>query len=157
MVCISEKHKNQQQFPCSVGELLLHKPPMLLVGIILERSCLNEDNDTALVEATVPVDGPFVHENTILAEYLIEVAAQSIAAVDSFDARFENRTTTEGFLVGVDNFSIVRTPDPGDTLQIDLRQSFSFGDIKIYDCLLRLSGKQIGQGQIKIWQNSGKK
>lgn len=157
MASTSEKQKSQQRLPCSVGESLLHESPMLLVGRMLERSCLSEDNDTALVEVIVPVDGPFVLEDTILAEYLIEVAAQSIAAVDSFDARSKKITTTEGFLVGVDSFSIVRTPEPGDTVQIDLRKSFSFGDIKIFDCLLRLAGEQIGHGQIKIWQNSGKK
>ena len=74
--------------PLPARLLVPHRPPMLIIHQLLERN-----EDTALAESIVPTEGIFLDpQGGLLPEYFIEFIAQSIAAINGFDARKENRT-----------------------------------------------------------------
>ncbi|MBW2164233.1 MAG: hypothetical protein JRF43_07295, partial [Deltaproteobacteria bacterium] len=108
--------------PLPARLLVPHRPPMLIVNQLLERN-----EDTALAEAIVPTEGIFLDPQAgLLPEYFIELIAQSIAAINGFDARKENRPPLIGYLVGIDNFSWIDRARPGETLQVSIKKTFEF-------------------------------
>jgi len=134
--------------PLPARLLVPHRPPMLIVHRLLERN-----EDTALAEAIVPTEGIFLGpQGGLLPEYFIELIAQSIATINGFDARKENRPPLIGYLVGIDNFSWINRVRPGETLQINLKKTFEFQAVTI------MEGRVIGRnglvacGELKVWE-----
>jgi 3-hydroxyacyl-[acyl-carrier-protein] dehydratase len=134
--------------PLPAQILVPHRPPMLIIHQLLERN-----EDTALAESMVPTEGIFLDPRAgLLPEYFIELIAQSIATINGFDARKENRPPFTGYLVGIDNFSWIDRALPGETLQIRLKKTFEFQAVTI------MEGKVIGPnglvacGEIKVWE-----
>lgn len=137
---------NSIQLPHPVTEFLPHRPPMLLVATLLERS------QEAVVEATVPATGIWLGENSrVLPEYYIELVAQAMAAVNGYDARQAGKEPEGGMLVGVDRFSLLALPDPGRTVWIDVAKTFEFGAVKIVNGSVRDAGGKLAEVKLKIW------
>lgn len=134
--------------PLPAHLLVPHRLPMLIIHRLLERN-----EDTALAESMVPKEGIFLDSQTgLLPEYFIELIAQSVAAINGFDARKENRPPFTGYLVGIDNFSWIDRAFPGEILQIRLKKTYKFQAVTI------MEGKVIGPnglvacGEIKVWE-----
>jgi len=121
---------------------------MLIIHQLLERN-----DDTTLAEAIVPTDGIFLGpQGGLLPEYFIELIAQSIAAINGFDARKENRPPFIGYLVGIDNFSWIDRALPGETLQVRLKKTFEFQAVTIMEGRVIGPNGLVAYGELKVWE-----
>jgi len=134
--------------PLPARLLVPHRPPMLIIHQLLERN-----DDTTLVEAIVPTEGIFLDpQGGLLPEYFVELIAQSIAAINGFDARKESRPPLIGYLVGIDNFSWIDKALPGETLQISLKKTFEFQAVTIMEGRIIGPNGLVACGELKVWE-----
>lgn len=137
------------QLPCSAEILVPHRPPMLLVDTLLER-----DGDRATASAVVPQNGICVDpDQGILPEFFIEVIAQTMAAVNGYDALCAGKNPQDGFLVGIDEFSFEAVPALGKTIRIEVEKTFEFGAVKIIRGQVFDEDMLLASGTIKVWEN----
>ena len=138
------------ELPCAAEKLLAHRPPMLLISRLLERQ-----GERAVAEAIIPEDGLFVDPRKgLLPEYLIEIIAQTLAATSGYDALLANSPATDGFLVGVDNFSWqTPTAKPG-IAHIHIEKTFEFAGFTIVHGQVFQGTHLLAEGDIKVWENT---
>ncbi|MDH3347695.1 MAG: hypothetical protein OEM02_06305 [Desulfobulbaceae bacterium] len=141
------------QLPCSAVDLVPHEPPMLLVERVIWVANSEDPDGWSIVEAHAPEDGIFVADGGVLPEYLIELAAQAIAAVDGYENLRCALGPSVGFLVGVQDFIWQAEILTGMALRIELNKSFSFGNMKIFTALVYASDKLVCRGEIKLWKD----
>lgn len=137
------------ELPCPAEMLVPHRPPMLLIDRLIERK-----GDMAVAEAHVPQKGPCVDkERGLLPEFFIEIIAQTMAAVNGYDALLEGKKLNDGFLVGIDDFSWNTAPLPNKTLQVKVEKTFEFGVVKIIRGEVLCNDVLLAKGEIKVWEN----
>ncbi len=134
--------------PHDALRFLPHRPPMLFVDTLLERS-----GDTAVGSATMPQIAGFTGNSTGFPEVFVEIIAQTVAMANGYDACCEGKVIREGMLVGVDDFSFEGNTEPGATLRVVVEKTFEFGAIKIIHGEVFCEGKLIVRGDIKVWEN----
>ena len=137
------------KLPCPAEMLVPHQPPMLLIDRLIERK-----GDMAVAEACVPQKGPCVDkERGLLPEFFIEIIAQTMAAVNGYDALLDEKKLNEGFLVGIDDFSWHTAPLPDKTLQVKVEKIFEFEMVKIIRGEVLCNDVLLAKGKIKVWEN----
>lgn len=137
------------ELPCPAEILVPHQPPMLLIDRLIERK-----GDMAVAEACVPQKGPCVDkERGLLPEFFIEIIAQTMAAVNGYDALLYGKKLNDGFLVGIDDFFWNTAPLPNKTLQIKVEKIFEFEMIKIIRGKVLCNNVLLAKGKIKVWEN----
>lgn len=129
--------------------LLPHEPPMLFVDSLVERS-----GDKAVGMAKMPVSGICFDETDPFSEFL-EIVAQTVAMANGYDALCCGEKMSRGMLVGIDSFSIISKPRPGQSLQIEIEKTFEFGAVKIIHGEVACEGLLVAQGDIKVWEDPG--
>lgn len=138
------------ELPCPSEKLLAHRPPMLLISRLLERQ-----GERAVAEAIIPEDGLFVDPRKgLLPEYLIEIIAQTLAAASGYDALLANSPATDGFLVGVDNFSWPTTAAKPGTARIHIEKTFEFSGFTFVHGQVFQGTHLLAEGDIKVWENT---
>ncbi len=137
------------QLPCPAEILVPHRPPMLFIDSLIERLA-----DRATASAVVPENGIcFDPVQGVLPEFFIEVIAQTMAAVNGYDALCDGKKTHDGFLVGIDEFSFGGTPTAGRTIRIEIEKTFEFGAVKIIRGQVFDEDILLASGTIKVWEN----
>ena len=137
------------KLPCPAEMLVPHRPPMLLIDRLVERK-----GDMAVAEARVPQNGLCVDKKRgLLPEFLIEIIAQTMAAVNGYDALLGGKKLNDGFLVGIDDFSWNTAPLSNKTLQIKVEKTFEFGVVKIIRGKVLCNNVLLAKGKIKVWEN----
>jgi predicted hotdog family 3-hydroxylacyl-ACP dehydratase len=128
--------------------LVPHRPPMLLVRQIIERG-----KDTALADAIVPDAGIFLDGSSgvILPELYIEIMAQAIATINGWDALNGATASVRGFIVGMNHIVFNGHAVPGEIIWIEMTRKLEFGEITIFDGLVRTNREIVIQGEIKVW------
>ncbi len=135
-----------QRFPLPAGELVPHRPPMLLISELLFR-----EDDYALVSAITPEDGLFVFRGKVVPEYLIEVLAQAMAAMNGYDSLQMGKRAPGGVLAGIDRFEWQDLPGTGCELQVHVEKVFEFAQITVMKGQITECGRAIAQGELKLW------
>lgn len=143
------KVNNGVQLPCPAEELVPHRPPMLLIDELISRQA-----ERATATALVPESGICLEpDQGVLPEFFIEVIAQTMAAVNGYDARLAGKSPRDGFLVGIDDFSFVAHPQPGSPLRIEVEKNFEFGAVKIiHGQVFGPDDLLLASGTIKVWE-----
>jgi predicted hotdog family 3-hydroxylacyl-ACP dehydratase len=147
--------KQKSTLPCPAAHLVPHDKPMLLVDMVIQIADDGDPESFSIVEATTPDTGIFLNNNLVLHEYLIELMAQSIAAVDGFKSTqnpAKPAKPAKGFLAGIDDFMCHSAPAPGTRLQIKLKKNFSFGSFFIFAGSITAENEILATGLIKIWK-----
>ncbi len=138
------------QLPCSAEHLVPHRPPMLLLARLTAR---DRQADTATAEAFLPDHGFWLAaDHSLLPEYLIELMAQAMAAVNGYDAMLDGRIPARGFLVGVDDFHWLQTPRPGERVRVTLQKNFAFGMVTIMAAAVFGEQGELGRGALRVWE-----
>lgn len=136
--------------PCAAAPLLPHQPPMLLVDRVLARDV---EARTGLVAARLTKDSIFVGgDSDLLAEYLIELAAQAVAAINGYDGLLAQVAPQVGFLVGVDGWQCRQLPALGLEMIIAVEQGLAFGAITIFKVMIYQQDELLVQGELRVWQ-----
>jgi predicted hotdog family 3-hydroxylacyl-ACP dehydratase len=134
-------------FPLAAEAVLPHRSPMRLIDELLACS-----NGTATVAASVQADSPLTDEAGYLeAVGLMEMLAQSFAAMQGYEDGRLGVPVRKGFLVGIRSFRIAGTAKSGDRLHIDLRTTANLGGFTLAEGEVRRGDEVLAAGSLKLW------
>lgn len=143
-----KEHPLLLKFPIKAENLVPHRPPMLLVEVLLKRS-----GDHAQGQAIIPESGICFGSDRLLPEFFIELIAQTSAMANGYDCLITGSNTRDGMLVGVDSFKIHFLGTPGAKLTIDIDKKFEFGSITLIQGKVFEGDMLLAEGDIKVWEN----
>jgi predicted hotdog family 3-hydroxylacyl-ACP dehydratase len=125
---------------------------MLLIDTLLER-----DIDRAVATALLDQNNIFFSKDRgLLSEYFIELVAQTMAAANGFDALLDNDTVRDGFLVGIENFSLHHPPHGNGTFRIVAVKDMEFGQMQVINGQVFAGSTCIASVRLKLWkENTG--
>ncbi len=130
--------------PWQAAALLPHRPPLLLVERLVARS-----GPCAAAEAILPMEGLFAGEEGFVAEYFIELVAQTAALGNCYDRALAGAGPGSGMIVGVDGFTWPGRAPGGSRVAVHTEVAFVFGPMKVVRGEVRLleePGCEIGRG-----------
>ena len=131
--------------------LVPHRPPMLLIHEFLSRD--SGENDNANISAFVPENGIFISPKGLpLPEYYLELLAQSMAALNGYDALIAGAPPRVGYLVGVDEFKWLKNCYPGESCRIEVSKTFEFGPASIMEGIIKNKSDIIAKGILRVWE-----
>ena len=149
--------------------LLPHRPPLLLVQRLVARS-----GQCAVAEAVLPVNGLFAEGAGVLAEYSIELVAQTAALGNSYDRALAGAGPGRGMIVGVDGFTWPGRAPGGRRVLVSTEVASVFGPMKVVRGEVRLQpderadrgnessessedhgGTLLAAGDVKVWEEGG--
>lgn len=133
--------------PVPAEMLLPHKAPFCLITSLVEF------NDQAgVVETVLSVDNILLNEDGGLEPLaLVELIAQSYAAVKGYDDLLKGRGAKRGFLVDVRDFRFDDRCHEGDRLIIKVWTVGSIGGFAVAGGDVICRGKVIASGKVKLW------
>ena len=135
--------------PFSADNLIPHRPPMRLVREVVKR---NREDETGEVHAIVPDSGMWIFREKALPEYLVELTAQAMAAVNGYDLLCKGEDARQGLLVGVDRFSWMVLPCAGAELVIKLLKKFEMYPVTIMEGRVSCGEDLVSCGELKVWE-----
>jgi 3-hydroxyacyl-[acyl-carrier-protein] dehydratase len=134
-------------FPIAAERLVPHRRPMQLIET-LEAF----DGETGTVSAVVDAGNPLLEEDGALAEVaLLELLAQSFAAVQGYADSFSGQPARQGFLVGVRKVSFLARPRLGDRLEIRVRATARLEGFAVVEGSVLRGDELLAEGNIKLW------
>ena len=134
-------------FPIPAHILVPHQKPMLLIDRLL--SC---DNSTGVVEAIIRDENIFAGENGRLdSAALIELMAQSYAAIEGYRCLSDNLPVRQGFLVGMQQIDIKGQAFVGDCLNIKITPVAIVGQFAVVAGEVLRQEETIVTGNLKLW------
>jgi predicted hotdog family 3-hydroxylacyl-ACP dehydratase len=135
------------KLPAYAGSLVPHRPPFLLIDRLLEFT-----GQAGVVESVITPDNLFLsNEGTLKEIALVELLAQSAAAVKGYSDLMEGKEIKKGFLVDIREFIFKEGCCKGDVVHIFIEITKSFSGFSIINGHLTCSGKEIATGTIKLW------
>ncbi len=135
--------------PLAAEELVPHRVPMRLVDRLLAV-----DGKDGVVEAQIIAECPLVDAAGELEDIaMIELIAQSYAALKGYLDRLENKASRQGFLVGVKKLVTLEPVRVGDCLRIDIMTLGELEDFAVAEGQVWLGEKLVARGEIKVWIN----
>lgn len=135
--------------PLAAEELIPHRLPMRLVEQLIEI-----DGKNGVVGAQVTAECPLVDVNGKLEDIaLIELIAQSYAALKGYLDRLEERPVRQGFLVGIKKLNWLETVFAGEKLLIKIRTLAELDDFAVAEGEIWQEEKLVARGEIKVWIN----
>lgn len=136
------------EFPIKAETLVPHRPPMLFVDCLLERS-----GDTAKGRATFPTSGICFSSDRLLPEFYIELIAQTCAMAKGYDCLKAGSALRSGMLVGLDSFKFQPIDYKVEKLIIEVDKKFEFGSITLIEGKVWAGDSLLAQGEIKVWED----
>ncbi len=133
--------------PMPAGELVPHRPPFLFVDTLLEFS-----GDVGVVESVITPENLFLEPDGSLREIaMVEIMAQSAAAVKGYSNLIKGESVKKGFLVDSREFLFKKECFRGDVLhsRIDITKSFS--GFSMLEGVLERDGEELASGCLKLW------
>ncbi|MDM7919791.1 MAG: hypothetical protein QUS12_11575 [Methanosarcina sp.] len=135
------------RLPVAAKLLVPHRPPFLLVDTLLEFA-----GQTGIVEAVIAPDNIFLTEEGYLKELaLVELLAQSAAAVKGYSDLMDGKEVKKGFLVDIREFHFLERCYRGDTLHITIEITKSFSGFSVIEGHIICGEKKIASGTMKLW------
>lgn len=134
--------------PCNAEELLPHRKAMLLIDSLDQHEA-----DKAAATAKVNHANIFLDNNGgLLPEYFIEIIAQTAAAASGFAGLQQNVPVRSGYLVGIENFSVLEHGENYDSLRIETCKNMQLGHMQVIDGEVFHGTTCIARAQLKLWQ-----
>jgi predicted hotdog family 3-hydroxylacyl-ACP dehydratase len=135
--------------PADTEAYMPHRSPLRLVQSLLRIEEDYAEARTILNTGDVGV-GP---DGRVEAAVLLEMVAQTYAAVQGYQDRHSGKPADLGYLVGASDFRIERRPPAGQPLLIKIKSSCSFGDFYLVDGQVLCEGRVVAGGTLKVWCN----
>lgn len=140
--------QGEERLPQSAQKFIPHSGRMCVIGDLLEVI-----DDSAVAEALVQADSPFLRQDGTLEECIfVEMIAQTTAAGNGFKISAEKRKTQKGYLLGAKKLKIHGTARLGDRLKIKTHKSAGFGDFGIIEGSVMRGEEILAEGEIKVVQ-----
>lgn len=133
--------------PQPAVNFLPHRPPMCLLDTLLV--C---DDSGCRTEVLVTEQGLLVDAGGKLEPVaLVEMIAQSFAAMRGYDDQRSGRPVREGFLVGVRRMELLTAVSVGDRLEIAVQTSALVGAFAVAEGEVRRGAEVVARGSLKLW------
>lgn len=134
-------------FPIEAEQLIPHRPPLRLVDRLL--SC---DGLQGVVESTLPSDSICLGDNgSIEQAAMVELMAQSFAAVKGY-ADLDGKTTgRRGYLVGVKRFTFQGRAYGGDRLLIYISKTGETDEYALAEGRVERGDEVLASGNLMVW------
>lgn len=133
--------------PMSAGLLVPHRPPFLLVDRLLDYT-----GQTGIVESVISPDNFFLSDEGHLKEIaLVELLAQSAAAVKGYSDLKDGKEIKKGFLVDIREFFFWERCNKGDVVHISIEITKSFSGFSVINGFIMCKEKEIAKGSMKLW------
>ncbi len=137
------------QLPYPAVKLIIHRSPMLLIDSLIEREGDNAAARAKIIPETLCCD----KNRGILPEYFIEIMAQTMAAANGYDFLIKNRSPLDGFIVGLDNFSLKHSIPAKETdFVIRIKKTLEFGSMKVMQGEVFTGDISVATGELKVWE-----
>lgn len=121
-----------------IESLIPHRDRIKIVSSVLEIT-----TETALSEAIVKPDWPLCDGNAVDPIVLIEVVAQTAAAIDGYKRKNQGKTGGKGWLVGIKDakFNVTKI-SVGTRLVANVSNSYSFDNYSVIEGTVK-AGEEI--------------
>lgn len=137
----------QDQLPLRAEHLVPHRLPMRLVDTLLSR-----DGENGVTESRIPADAVVADDQGRLDETaLVELIAQSYAAVRGHLDLSAGTPPTTGFLVGIRDFAVTGPAHAGDHLLTSVRTVASQGGFAVVDGTVTRGGETLAACTVTLW------
>jgi 3-hydroxyacyl-[acyl-carrier-protein] dehydratase len=132
--------------PHAAENLLPHRPPMMLIDRLL--TCGEDRSGSAEVKLhadCVLVDG------TLNRVALVEMMAQTYAAINGYEDISQGKPVKEGFLVGIRKSRFLAEARVGDRLTIDVANIGTMDGFHMIRASVRRDETILAEGTLKLW------
>ncbi|MCD6525909.1 MAG: hypothetical protein J7K75_02820 [Desulfuromonas sp.] len=133
--------------PMAVQSLLPHRPPMLLVDELIAFESGDGTVSAQVKMGDLFVDGDGQLENTAL----VELIAQSYAAIKGYEDTLNQVAVKQGYLVGSRKISFLKTVYAGDSLMIDITTSAILEGFSVIAGVVKRGDETVAEGSVKLW------
>jgi len=135
------------QLPVPVIELVPHRPPMLWLRELVDFS---EDSGRAV--GTVPADHILADgDGNLHPSASIELMAQAAAAHEGYRRRMKGQAIGCGFLVGVRDFTIRRSPRCGEDVFVEAERRWDVGPMHVTHGAVLTSNELLAEGELTFF------
>ena len=135
------------KLPMPAEQLVPHRPPFLFVSNLLEFS-----GEVGVVESILDPDNLFLNKDNSLMELaMVEILAQSAAAVKGFSSMQKGEDIKKGFLVEIREFFYKKECYSGDIIQNHIEIIKSFSGFSIIKGVLKGKDEELASGSLKLW------
>jgi predicted hotdog family 3-hydroxylacyl-ACP dehydratase len=131
---------------------MVHQPPMLMVDEIVYEQSDNGETIFIVKDDCIFLDG----DGKLLRSALIEIAAQSLAAVDIFQKKEQNLKHSNAFLAAVRDFVFYKDAVIGDEILCIMEKTDELEKLHIASATLinKKSRNLIAKGEVRIYELS---
>ncbi len=133
----------------AADELIPHRPPMQMIDTLQQWTA-----DSAEGVVTFSQDHMGVVDGFVTEPALIEAMAQTLAAMESANARSQDGaskgTAVSGVLCGVSRFDIKDVPRAGMPLTIEVVVEKRLGPMMLASGSIRCQGTLVASGQLQV-------
>jgi predicted hotdog family 3-hydroxylacyl-ACP dehydratase len=134
-------------FPIPAEQLIPHRPPLCLIDHLLAY-----DGVQGVVESTLLPGSICLREDGSLEQAaLVELVAQSFAAVKGYGDLQEGKTFPKGFLVGVKQFTFQGTALANDRLLITITRTGETDEFALAEGRVTCGEKVLAFGNVMVW------
>jgi 3-hydroxymyristoyl/3-hydroxydecanoyl-(acyl carrier protein) dehydratase len=126
---------------------LPHRYPFRFVDTVIQAR--DPEFSRGTVATRVSADGRALADSAWGSPMLLaEAIAQAALALENADPEVQRR----GFLAGIDDFEVLRVPEAGESLEIDVKLAARFGAIVRFEGVVRSAGERIAAGSVIVRQ-----
>ncbi len=134
-------------FPIPVEQLIPHRLPLRLVDRLLDYNGL-----LGVVESTLLPDSICIRDDgSIEQAAMVEMIAQSFAAVKGFADHQEGKQVNRGFLVGVRQFTFQGTAYKNERLLIYITKTGETDEFALAEGRVTREGEVLAFGNVMVW------
>ncbi|MBI4764467.1 MAG: 3-hydroxyacyl-ACP dehydratase [Deltaproteobacteria bacterium] len=134
-------------FPIAAEQLIPHRAPMRLIDRLLSYDGLQ-----GVVEATFPSDSLYLQDDgSVEPAALVELIAQSFAAVKGYADLQEGTTASRGYLVGVKRFTFQGKAYGGDRLLIYITKTGETDEYALAEGRVERGEGVLAFGNLMVW------
>lgn len=130
-----------------IERYLPHRPPMRLPRTLTECSEKEVTTESVFERGDITVTGEDVVEEAAL----LELVAQSYAALQGYEDHQRGCPTANGYLVGITQFTVHGVAHAGETLRTRVRTVGKYEDFSVGEGWVYRGDELIAEGTIKVW------
>lgn len=137
-------------FPEDIAFYLPHRPPLSFLRTLIDCTGAEVITETVFEPESIAVGEGRVVENAAL----LELVAQSYAALRGHDDRKKGRTTSNGYLVGVTQFTAHARAYANNTLRTIVRTTGVYDEFFVGEGHVHRESEVLAEATIKVWMQT---
>jgi len=139
--------KTKLTLPVPAERLIPHRSPIRLIDRLIQF-----ENFSGVVESVIRDDNPLLKEDGELEQCaLIELVAQSFAAVKGYGDLINGKSIGMGFLVTINKMQFTGSARKGDLLRIAIEPAGETDDFALAEGKVIRGGDVIAKGGLMVW------